>query len=197
MTNATKAVTRRGPKEKASTQLLLSIQEGGTFPRIKIFDLDEGPIDVNFEKSKLARSMESRMTQLRRKHNSFAGKKFTNQSFTSVLSDNNIVCGTVLTCVSGEVSDEASLIDDNEAYVMQVKELSIGDTMPIVNVVDPSTETVCVDAEKAFIQQKTDLIIDLTSETTMFKAARFESELFTTTLANGKLIFGALIKRIS
>lgn len=191
----TKTQGKRGPKEKASTHLLLGLKQGETFPRVKIFDLDEGPVDINVEKSKLARSMESRMTQLRRKHESFQNTKFTNQSFTSLLSDNHIVCGTVLTCVVGEEPQEDADALDYTSYVLQIRELSIGDSMPIVNVVSTADSTIDLDSEKAFVCQIAERSIAMASEIAGLENAQYMTESFTTMLANGNIVFGTIIKR--
>jgi hypothetical protein len=190
--------SKRGPKEKASTKLLRNIEIGGTFPRVKIFELNEGPVDIQGERSKLARSMESRMTQLRHKDQDFENKRFTNQSFTTILSDNQVMCGTVLTCVQSHSKPSDDVTFDYFTHcVGQVCELAIGDSTPIVNVLSLKSKELDLAMEKESLCTLADRYIEAAIDSKTDVKSEFTTRPFTSMLVNGNIVFGVVIKRVA
>jgi hypothetical protein len=189
---------KRGPKEKASTKLLRNIEIGATFPRVKIFELNEGPVDIQGEKSKLSRSMESRMTQLRHKDHNFETKRFTNQSFTTMLSDSQVMCGTVLTCVKSNSKTLDNVEFDHFNHcVRQLSELAIGDSSPIVNVLSLQSNELDLAMEKKSLDSLADRYIDAAIESEKNSLNEFTTKPFASMLVNGNIVCGVVIKRVA
>jgi len=187
---------KRGPKEKAATKLLLNTEIGGTFPRVRIFELNKGPLDIQDERSKLSRSMESRMTNLRHRHRNFENKRFTNQSFTTILSDNQIMCGTVLTCVKSDSNKkDVDSFDYFNHRARQLSELSIGDSAPFINVLNLQSEDLDLATEKESLCSLADRYIEAAIEAKEGVSSAFTSRPFTSMLVNGNIVFGVVIER--
>lgn len=185
--SAVQAVT----KSKFSTNILLNMNEGETYPFIKVLRLSDGPIDINAEKSKMARSMESRMTQLRQSREEFNSKRFSNRSFTSLLSNGDIVCGTVLTCVSNQAEDKT---DNSDNYFEQLMELGVNDTLPIVHVVNPNETGIDIEQEQSDVLAMSEEIVNKAHEIKGSNVA-YDIAPFNSMLSNGNILFGSMIKR--
>ena len=181
-------------KSKFIPEVLANLKEGEVFPFVKILDLSERCFNINHEKSKIARSMESRMSQMRKNQRIKKEKKFSNQSFTSMMNNGEVVCGTVLTCIESQDGSNQADTDLTAIYAQQMMQLGTAEALPIVKVVDPSASFVDVNVVKQVVSMMTEQSINIAKRSSK-DGVSYVSEEFCGTLSNGNLVIGNIIRK--
>lgn len=188
-------------KGRFTPAALAGLDVGQSFSFAKVFQPGEGAVNLNDEKSKMSRSIESRISQLKTRNQEVLGDvHFHNQSFTSILSGGDLVCGTILTCTD-EPSSRARKKGprvikeaDSTLFLKQILMMKPGESLPITQQIIISEHEVDLMQERKQLSQCINECFAVAQKED--PAMELSREPFQTTVSNGNIVLGEMIRRI-
>lgn len=186
----------RTPKSQGLTEMVKHMGLHQNIVRANVVKLGAGA-DIKKEKQKVARILESRLSQIRKTYEGFKNRRFSNRSFAVALSNDMLICGSVLTR-NDNISNGEEYLD--ACLDAEIKDLRTGYAMTQVKIIEQCKIT----EAKNFIKIQDKINGDLkkrfnrlSKESTLISKWKTHQEGFSIPLADGSLLMGSTIIRLS
>ena len=192
---ATQMVNRRNSKAHGLTEMVKFMSKDQSVARARVVQMKAG-VDITKEKQQVSRVLESRLSQIRKAQENFSDRVFNNRSFSIVLENDLVLCGSVLT--RNDKIDNGDTYTD-ECLDVEIKGLRPSEAMIQVKVIEKkeiSFTNSFRQNQKLISLSLKERVARLRDEDGINSTWKIHQESFSIALAGGGVLVGAAAVRM-